>query len=87
MATTNPFDLLGDNENDDLSLLIAAQQKKLTARPPAASTPTAAKLPSKPLPPAQAGVYCLIALKHSVCVLILSSLYLFSPFFSEGGEE
>ncbi|XP_020585081.1 RGG repeats nuclear RNA binding protein A [Phalaenopsis equestris] len=52
MATTNPFDLLGESENDDLSVLIAAQQKKVAASSPAASTP--AKLPSKPLPPAQA---------------------------------
>ncbi|KAK8913567.1 hypothetical protein KSP39_PZI024307 [Platanthera zijinensis] len=59
MATTNPFDILLDNENDDISLLISAQQKKLasnktTSPPEAASTPVAAKLPSKPLPPSQA---------------------------------
>lgn len=54
MASTNPFDLLGDSENDDLSLLVAAQQKKLAAPSQAASTPATAKLPSKPLPPAQA---------------------------------
>ncbi|KAK8955879.1 hypothetical protein KSP40_PGU016036 [Platanthera guangdongensis] len=52
MATANPFDLLGDNENDDLSQLLAAQQKKVAVDKPAA--PPAAKLPSKPLPPAQA---------------------------------
>ncbi|PKU67066.1 RGG repeats nuclear RNA binding protein A [Dendrobium catenatum] len=54
MATANSFDILGDSENDDLSLLIAAQQKKLTAPSQAAPTPAAAKLPSKPVPPAQA---------------------------------
>ena len=59
MATTNPFDLLGDDDNDDPSQLIAAQQKllpppKKTPAPAAANTKTA-KLPSKPLPPAQAG--------------------------------
>ncbi|PSR93468.1 Hyaluronan/mRNA-binding protein [Actinidia chinensis var. chinensis] len=58
MATTNPFDLLGDDDNDDPSQLIAAQQKllpppKKTPAPAAAAAKTA-KLPSKPLPPAQA---------------------------------
>lgn len=52
MTTANPFDLFVDNENEDLSQLIAAQQKKAAAVKPAA--PPAAKLPSKPLPPAQA---------------------------------
>ncbi|KAI0491900.1 hypothetical protein KFK09_026162 [Dendrobium nobile] len=56
MATGNPFDLLIDSENDDLSQLIAAQQKKVASNKPAGATvvPAAAKLPSKPLPPAQA---------------------------------
>lgn len=69
----NPFDLLGDDDNDDPSqLLAAAQHQKAT---PVASAPVTkkgpaqaqttgqakgqalpqAKLPSKPLPPAQAG--------------------------------
>ncbi|PSR93480.1 Protein CBFA2T2 like [Actinidia chinensis var. chinensis] len=56
MATTNPFDLLGDDDNDDPSLFIAAQQKLIS--PPKKTTALAAaktaKLPSKPLPPAQA---------------------------------
>lgn len=55
MATTNPFDLLGDDDNEDPSQLIAAQQPKLPApkaQPP--PQPKPAKLPSKPLPPAQA---------------------------------
>ncbi|XVF79749.1 hypothetical protein PTKIN_Ptkin15bG0014600 [Pterospermum kingtungense] len=70
MASLNPFDLLGDDDTGELSVLIAAQQKAAAA----AATPTAAaatkkgsaqsqakqqpntqaKLPSKPLPPAQA---------------------------------
>ncbi|KAK6947521.1 Stm1-like, N-terminal [Dillenia turbinata] len=63
MATANPFDLLGDDDNEDPSQLIAAQQKVIAsattkkgsapAQAAAASKPTA-KLPSKPLPPAQA---------------------------------
>ncbi|XP_020574937.1 RGG repeats nuclear RNA binding protein B-like, partial [Phalaenopsis equestris] len=54
--TGNPCDLLIENENEDLSQLIAAQQKKVAASktPGAAAAPAAAKLPSKPLPPAQA---------------------------------
>ncbi|XP_055819700.1 RGG repeats nuclear RNA binding protein A-like [Solanum dulcamara] len=63
MATVNPFDLL-DDDAEDPSLLIAAQQLKPAA--PIASAPTkkgpvqaqakpAAKLPSKPVPPSQAG--------------------------------
>lgn len=62
MATTNPFDLLGDDDNEDLSQLVAAQEQKLgpAKKPQAPAQPTAqpakpAKLPSKPLPPAQAG--------------------------------
>ncbi|GMH17203.1 hypothetical protein Nepgr_019044 [Nepenthes gracilis] len=68
MATANPFDLLEDNDNDDPSQLIASalaeQQQKAASAPkkaPAAQNPQAnlqpkptAKLPSKPLPPAQA---------------------------------
>ncbi|KAF9591216.1 hypothetical protein IFM89_002871 [Coptis chinensis] len=56
MASVNPFDLLGDDDNDDLSQLIA---KKAAEAPPAVTEsvkPSQAqpKLPSKPLPPAQA---------------------------------
>ncbi|KAJ6803099.1 RGG repeats nuclear RNA binding protein A-like [Iris pallida] len=60
MATVNPFDLLGDDDNDDPTQLIAAQQQKIAtatkkAAPAAAgATPAAGKLPSKPLPPSQA---------------------------------
>lgn len=71
MATTNPFDLLGDDDAEDPSQLIAAQQKlAATAAQPKKVAPAAkakpvaeqqqtkppAKLPSRPLPPAQAGV-------------------------------
>lgn len=56
MATTNPFDLLGEFDNDDPSQIIAAQPLKTAPtekKAPAAATKTA-KLPSKPVPPAQA---------------------------------
>ncbi|KAK1430378.1 hypothetical protein QVD17_13065 [Tagetes erecta] len=53
MATMNPFDLLGDDDNDDpeqlLQKIVSAPAKK-----PPSSAPATAKLPSKPLPPAQA---------------------------------
>lgn len=70
MATMNHFDLLGVDDAEDPSLLIAAAQQKLAAAPkkvPAqnqgkpASQPQPqqnkppAKLPSKPAPPSQAG--------------------------------
>ncbi|KAF3971131.1 hypothetical protein CMV_005235 [Castanea mollissima] len=61
MASVNPFDLLGDDDNDDPSQLLAAQEHKLgplaAKKPqaqPAAQPAKPAKLPSKPLPPAQA---------------------------------
>ncbi|CAA0820350.1 Hyaluronan / mRNA binding family [Striga hermonthica] len=70
MATLNPFDLLGDNDTDDLSLLIAAQPEKAepkktsgsSGKPAAAAkgpqlqnkAAAAPRLPSKPPPPAQA---------------------------------
>lgn len=63
MATANPFDLLGDDDNDDpsqlLQKIVAAPAKKAPAVAPAGKTTTqpakpSAKLPSKPLPPAQA---------------------------------
>ncbi|KAJ8900246.1 hypothetical protein K2173_024886 [Erythroxylum novogranatense] len=70
MATRNPFDLLGDEDSEDPSVLIAAQPQKVVSaatavpkkaalsqqqsksQPPAAKPQ--AKLPSKPIPPAQA---------------------------------
>lgn len=60
MATVNPFDLLGDDDNDDPAHLLAAQEKKVVAKKPAPAAAggapaAAAKMPSKPLPPSQAG--------------------------------
>ena len=61
MATVNPFDLLGDDDSEDFSQLLASQQQKIAsmkaAAPPAAAAAARApaKLPTKPLPPAQAG--------------------------------
>ncbi|XP_015158493.1 H/ACA ribonucleoprotein complex subunit 1-like isoform X2 [Solanum tuberosum] len=59
MATLNPFDLL-DDDAEDPSLLIAAQQLKAPVasapakKGPVQPTKPAAKLPSKPVPPSQA---------------------------------
>ena len=67
MATTNPFDLLGDDDAEDPSQLMAVKQaaaapKKGSDHPQAKQQAAAAaklskpaNLPSKPLPPAQAG--------------------------------
>ncbi|XP_076958907.1 RGG repeats nuclear RNA binding protein A-like [Bidens hawaiensis] len=59
MANTNPFDLLGDDDTDDPSLLVqkivSAPVKKAQTAPAAGKTAAQpAKLPSKSLPPAQA---------------------------------
>ncbi|KAL3624528.1 hypothetical protein CASFOL_031196 [Castilleja foliolosa] len=64
MATTNPFDLLGDDDAEDPSLLIAAQQLKTEPKKAVAPSSKAAaggakpaaqsKFPSKPIPPTQA---------------------------------
>lgn len=66
MATGNPFDLLGD-DTEDLSQLAAQQQLKMESKKSAATPAAAAgarqqnntvvqsNLPTKPLPPAQAG--------------------------------
>ncbi|KAL5551379.1 hypothetical protein UlMin_001555 [Ulmus minor] len=59
MASVNPFDLLGDDDNEDPSQLLATAQKLAAAQPkkplaPAAQPAKPAKLPSKPAPPAQA---------------------------------
>ncbi|WOK91466.1 hypothetical protein Cni_G00157 [Canna indica] len=55
MASANPFVLLGDDDSEEPSLLLAAQQQKIeTKKPVAAVSQVQAKLPSKPLPPAQA---------------------------------
>lgn len=68
MATLNPFDLLGDDDAEDPSQLIAAKVAAVATAPlskkgPAQTKPLPsgaqqnkpASLPSKPLPPAQAG--------------------------------
>ncbi|KAM0030591.1 putative hyaluronan/mRNA-binding protein [Helianthus debilis subsp. tardiflorus] len=59
MATMNPFDLLGGDDNDDpeqlVQKIVAAPANKAPAAAPAGkATAQPAKLPSKPLPPAQA---------------------------------
>jgi len=67
MATANPFDLLGDDAEDP-SQLIAAEQLKAAAAPKkeqgkpgprggaAVAQPSKpAQMPSKPIPPTQAG--------------------------------
>ncbi|KAJ0977454.1 hypothetical protein J5N97_012928 [Dioscorea zingiberensis] len=53
MASSNPFDLLGDDDSDEPSQLIAAYQQHAASKKTTAAS-TAAKLPSKPVPPAQA---------------------------------
>lgn len=54
MATLNPFDLL-DDDAEDPSQLAAAKPLKVEKAAPAQP----AKLPSKPLPPSQAGEFFL----------------------------
>ncbi|KAL7165465.1 hypothetical protein ACSBR2_041199 [Camellia fascicularis] len=57
MATTNPFDLLGDDDNDDPNQLLQKlppPPKKAPAPAQSAAATQPAKLPSKPLLPAQA---------------------------------
>lgn len=62
MATANPFDLLGDDDNDDPSQLVqklppptAASKKPSPGQAGGQAQPAKpAKLPAKPLPPAQA---------------------------------
>lgn len=86
MSTVNPFDLLEDVESDDPSLLIAATEKKIAAKkaaaPVAAPAPTSgAKLPTKPLPPAQAGkirvtFLVLVIVAQSNCELNASLVFI-----------
>ncbi|KAH0457899.1 hypothetical protein IEQ34_013214 [Dendrobium chrysotoxum] len=74
MATTNPFDILGDDDNDNPSQLIASHQQKLSIKKVAlsisASAAPLAKLPSKPLPSAQAENRG-IATQHRYAVVLL----------------
>lgn len=78
MAAINSFALLGDDDNDDPSQLIAAQQQNSATKKtavPASATPVAAKLPTKPLPPSQAGELrvdsadFILVVRHRSCVL------------------
>lgn len=77
MATLNPFDLL-DDDAEDPSLLVAAQQLKApVASAPAKKGPVqpakpAAKLPSKPVPPSQAGKYSIFV----IWVVVYSFIFL-----------
>jgi len=71
MATINPFDILGADDNDDPTQLLAAAaaakqkaeaKKQAAAAAAAAATgkgaqPAPAKLPTKLAPPAQAGEF------------------------------
>lgn len=54
----NPFDLLGDDDNEDPAQLIAAAYQKIEPKKepgkPTSKPAAQAKLPGKPLPPAQA---------------------------------
>ncbi|KAK1372314.1 Hyaluronan/mRNA-binding protein [Heracleum sosnowskyi] len=54
MASANPFDLLVDDDNDDVSQLIQKLPPPVKKAPVAEAPAKAAKMPSKPLPPAQA---------------------------------
>ncbi|KAJ1689466.1 hypothetical protein LUZ63_013621 [Rhynchospora breviuscula] len=56
MATANPFDILGDDDNDDPSQLIVKHEKKIQSKKaaPAPAAPATSKFPSKPAPPTQA---------------------------------
>lgn len=55
----NPFDILGDDDNEDPSQLVAAVNLDKMKKAPATAQQgkPAAKMPSKPLPPAQAGEF------------------------------
>lgn len=76
MVSANPFDLLGDDDNDDPSQLIAKHQEMIAAKKPSveAAPTSAAKLPTKPLPPAQAGTFFFVKIFLS---LLFSSISLF----------
>lgn len=94
MATMNPFDLLGDDDAEDPSQLIAAHQPKPAAaaasasavgsqskkpgqsKPAAVAAQPAAKLPSKPLPPAVAGLSLSIRRRFGSFDCFLHFLYI-----------
>lgn len=54
MASANPFDLLVDDDNDDVSQLIQKLPPPVKKAPVSEAPAKAGKMPSKPLPPAQA---------------------------------
>lgn len=91
MATANPFDLLGDDDNDDPSLLVqkivSAPVKKAQTAPLAGKTAAqpakpSAKLPSKPLPPAQAGMSSSVSLFYMHSFRLLTYVPLIFCFIS-----
>lgn len=83
MATMNPFDLL-DGDAEDPSMFIAVQQnkqatavaaapKKAPAKAQAQPAKPVAKLPSKPLPPSEAGNFDYTLLSFVYFLIVLSS--------------
>lgn len=54
MATSNPFDLLDDDAEDPSQLVAAAKPLKVEKAAPVQPAKSA-KMPTKPLPPSQAG--------------------------------
>ncbi|XP_028097908.1 RGG repeats nuclear RNA binding protein A-like isoform X7 [Camellia sinensis] len=83
MATTNLFDLLGDDENDDPNQLLQKlppPPKKAPAPAQSAAATQPAKLPSKPLPPAQAGE-TMTTLLSDKCTKLLMAVLLQSHAF------
>lgn len=75
MVSTNPFDLLGDDDNDDPAQLLAKLPVTIPAakKSPAGGVPAkpVAKLPSKPLPPAQPGTYIYYFISYLKCCYII----------------
>ena len=80
MATTNPFDLLGDDAEDPSQLIAAEQLKAAAAASAATAAPKKApaqqnkpaQLPTKPPPPAQAGQF----LNFSILLLFFGFVFL-----------
>ncbi|KAF5947093.1 hypothetical protein HYC85_017321 [Camellia sinensis] len=77
MATTNPFDLLGDDDNDDPNQLLQKlppPPKKAPAPAQSAAATQPAKLPSKPLPPTQAdSTMVTITIMHITIVKVIEN--------------
>jgi len=84
MATTNPFDLLGDDDVEDPTLFIAAQEQKVATAvatkkiPAAAAAAKPAKLPTKPVPPSQAGKFLV-----SLSIIFVFAMFLLRMFIVE----